>query len=692
MAEKYSQKLGFVLVGLAAGSLVLMAVAGWFFNIRMLTSLVPGGPTMKLNTAILMGLAVAALLLNVYQPRSWCCIGIPMVLVSVGLLTLAEDVLGIRLGIDEWLILDHFGGSFENNEPGRMATTSAMAFVAMGFGFFGIRRPGFVFFAHISFHLVTLIAFVAAIGYLVGAPDFYTLSFLSAMSLPAGICFFLISVAGAFLAPELGLPALFVGDRLGSQVARRLFPVYLLIIIGLAAGRIALHRSGWIDVEFGIGLFAIGCAIAGLILISRSAEGINRAEEKRYQAQNDLEALNASLEQTVKDRTAEIQSILDSAHVSIIATDARGQITHFSRGAQAMLGYTEPEACEQVSFVALHVPEEISEFAANLSGQTQSPVKGFGVFRFLARNTPDTGYRWTYLHKEGSRLPVQAVMSPIHAASGQIRGYLSVAVDVSELDKAKGSLEVLAERLQRKNAQLLNFAHVASHNLRAPVHNLAALMHLHHQSEDSGEQAFFLEKVDSVIQRLKDTLNDLLESLRIQEDPEVSEKALVLNEVFAQVADQFSAQVVRGEAILSADFSAAPVISFYRPYLESILSNLISNALKYRSPDRLPVVKVYTEELPDQTVALVVADNGLGIDLERHGNKLFGLNNTFHMHPEARGVGLFIVKAQAEALGAGLLVNSQPGVGSRFSLVLKKASTEQVSKTAKKPSLRTVLH
>lgn len=671
MAKKNLPDQGFIWVGVAAGSLVLLAVAGWFFNIRMLTSLVPGGPTMKLNTAILMGLAVAALLLNVYRPRSWYCIGIPMVLVSVGLLTLAEDVLGIRLGIDEWLIRDRFGGGLENNEPGRMATTSAMAFVAMGFGFFGIRRPGFVFFAHISFHLVTLIAFVAAIGYLVGAPDFYTLSFLSAMSLPAGICFFLISVAGAFLAPELGLPALFVGDRLGSQVARRLFPVYLLIILGLAAGRIALHRSGWIDVEFGIGLFAIGCAIAGLILISRSAEGINRAEEKRYQAQNDLEALNASLEQTVKDRTAEIQSILDSAHVSIIATDARGQITHFSRGAQAMLGYTEPEAREKMSFVAFHSPDEVSAVAARLSKVYYRPVEGFGVFKLLARKTPDTGYRWTFLHKSGSNHPVQAVMSPMRSASGQIRGYLSVAVDVSELDKARGSLEVLAERLQRKNAQLLNFAHVASHNLRSPVHNLAALMDLHQHSEDAVEQAFFLEKVDSVVLHLKETLNDLLESLRIQEDPDVSETALVLDEVFAQVADQFSAQVVQGEARLSADFSAAPVISFYRPYLESILTNLISNALKYRSPDRLPEVRVYTEVLPDQTIALSVADNGLGIDLGRHGSKLFGLNKTFHAHPEAKGVGLFIVKAQAEALGAEVKVESTPGIGSVFSVFIK---------------------
>lgn len=678
-------------MGLVAASLVLLALAGWIFDIRILTSLVPDGPTMKFNSAVLMALAVAALLLNVYRPRLWCCTVIPIVLVSVGLLTLAEDVLGIRLGIDEWLIRDHFGGGVENDEPGRMATTSALAFVAMGFGYFGIRRPRFVVWAQISFHFVTLIAFVAAIGYLVGAPDFYTLSFLSAMSLPAGICFFLLSIAGAFLAPGKGLPALFAGNKLGSQVARRVFPAYLLIIIGLAAGRVALHRSNWIDVEFGIGLFAIGCALAGLILISRSAEWINRAEQKRYKAQIDLETLNASLEQTVKERTAEIQSILDSAQVAIIATDARGQITHFSRGAQTMLGYTEAEARVHLNFEALHVPEEIGKMAVALSRSFRQPVRGFGVFKLLARKTPDTGYRWTYLHKQGTQHPVQAVMSPMRSASGHIRGYLGVAVDVSELDKVRGSLELLAERLQRKNAQLLNFAHVASHNLRTPVHNLAALMQLHHSSDDTHEQAFFLEKVDSVVLHLKETLNDLLESLRVQEDPDISETALVLEEVFAQVADQFSAQVVQGEARLTADFSAAPVISFYRPYLESILTNLISNALKYRSPDRLPEVRVYTEVLPDQSVALSVADNGLGIDLERHGDKLFGLNKTFHAHPEARGVGLFIVKAQAEALGARMLVNSKPGVGSKFSLVLKKAPLDKVAKTEKRPAVPRVL-
>lgn len=669
MIQSLKQKSVIISMAIAVGLLSLVGFAGWILGIRILTSLVPGGPTLKFNATLLIGLCTISLYMNLLKPKAWYCMILPVFIGMAGLLTLAEDVMGVRLGIDEWLIQDHFGGNLENNEPGRMATTSALAFVLLGFGFFGIRSPGLTLLAQIAFHIVTLIAFVAAMGYLVGASSLYTLSFLSAMSLPAGISFFMLSLAGAFLAPEVGLPALFAGDKLGSQVARRLFPTYLLVIVGLTALRITLHQADWVDVKFGIGLFGSACSLAGLVLIMKSADGINRADDKRKHAQYALEVLNASLEETIKARTAEIQAILDSAQVAIIATNAQGAITHFSRGAQAMLGYSEAEAQQSLSFNALHLPEEVDAHAETLSDISPKSLEGLGVFKALAQKYPDQGRLWNYVPKTGNAFPVQEVVSPILTDDGEIKGYLGVAVDVSELENTKNILQVLADKLNHKNAKLTNFAHVASHNLRAPVHNLAALMELHRESDDEMEQSLFLSKVDTVIVRLKETLDELMESLRIQEDPDVSEQKLVLQEVFASVLDQFSGDLARNKASITADFSAAPVVTFYRPYLESILTNFISNALKYRSPDRVPEVRVFSVVNADHSITLSVADNGLGIDMKQHGAKLFRINQTFHSHPEARGVGLYIVKAQTEALGGSLKVESLPGQGSVFSLV-----------------------
>lgn len=102
-------------------------------------------------------------------------------------------------------------------------------------------------------------------------------------------------------------------------------------------------------------------------------------------------------------------------------------------------------------------------------------------------------------------------------------------------------------------------------------------------------------------------------------------------------------------------------------FLESIFINLISNAIKYRCPSRKLEISVKTKS-KDKRNLLVVKDNGLGIDLKRHGNKLFHMYRTFHNNDDARGVGLFLVKSKVEALGGDITVKSELGKGSSFSI------------------------
>ena len=105
-------------------------------------------------------------------------------------------------------------------------------------------------------------------------------------------------------------------------------------------------------------------------------------------------------------------------------------------------------------------------------------------------------------------------------------------------------------------------------------------------------------------------------------------------------------------------------------YLESIILNLITNAIKYKSPDR-PVVLKIKSGMEGDFAFLSIADNGLGIDLDRHGSKLFGMYKTFHSHPEARGIGLFISKNQIEAMGGHIEVESEMGKGTTFTTYFK---------------------
>ena len=102
-------------------------------------------------------------------------------------------------------------------------------------------------------------------------------------------------------------------------------------------------------------------------------------------------------------------------------------------------------------------------------------------------------------------------------------------------------------------------------------------------------------------------------------------------------------------------------------YLDSVLMNFITNAVKYKDPERDPIVKLSLEQCDNYTV-LSITDNGLGIDLERYGEKLFGMYKTFHDNPDARGIGLYITKNQVEAMNGKITVSSNPGKGTTFNI------------------------
>ena len=126
-----------------------------------------------------------------------------------------------------------------------------------------------------------------------------------------------------------------------------------------------------------------------------------------------------------------------------------------------------------------------------------------------------------------------------------------------------------------------------------------------------------------------------------------------------------AAQIMHCKAEIEGDFTQVKSISYNKANLESIFLNLITNAIKYRSPDRNLIIKVSTSNEGGRT-KMSVKDNGLGIDLKKHSHKLFGLNKTFHRHPEAKGLGLFMTKNQIESMGGNITAESEIDKGSNF--------------------------
>ncbi|QHL88075.1 GAF domain-containing protein [Nibribacter ruber] len=235
-----------------------------------------------------------------------------------------------------------------------------------------------------------------------------------------------------------------------------------------------------------------------------------------------------------------------------------------------------------------------------------------------------------------------------------------------DLQTLNEELLLNAEQLRTKNAQLEDFAYIISHNLRSPLANIKSLYQFYVEEPGEETSAYVMDSIKQVSDNIMATLDDLnviLETHLVQQLPqeEVNLEELIQKEKenLAAVLEQTQAQVVQDLQVSS--------IFMPKLYLESILHNFISNALKYRSPQRQPVITVKSWRT-GSTLHLAVQDNGIGMDLDKMGSKLFGLYKVFHRTEHSKGLGLYLTKMQVKALGGTITVDSQPGEGTTFTV------------------------
>ncbi|MBC7845649.1 MAG: PAS domain-containing sensor histidine kinase [Flavobacterium sp.] len=267
--------------------------------------------------------------------------------------------------------------------------------------------------------------------------------------------------------------------------------------------------------------------------------------------------------------------------------------------------------------------------------------------------------------KDGTYYWVDTTIVPFLNELGKPFQYVAIRADITLRKKAEEDLIKYSSVLEYKNTQLVDFCNIVSHNLRAPLLNISMLIDYIDQSTDEDERQLVHSKIKPVVNHLLDVFNELVESIQVQQDSEIEIDKINLKECLDKLLIGFETQIKEYDAIIELDDSEAPIIYFPQKYLESIIANLVSNALKYKSPSRKPCIKIESRKV-NGTLLLSVCDNGLGIDLEMHRNNLFKIRKTFHRHPDAKGFGLFMIKTQIEAMGGKIWAESKPDVGSTF--------------------------
>ncbi|TWV99477.1 sensor histidine kinase [Chitinophaga pinensis] len=261
-----------------------------------------------------------------------------------------------------------------------------------------------------------------------------------------------------------------------------------------------------------------------------------------------------------------------------------------------------------------------------------------------------------------------------HMSDGTVSVFIRDISDSRNMQKdlfrANKQLNKLNRSLVNQNQQLEDFAHITSHNLRAPIANLKALMQMHNDSVLQHEKEQYLSLLQEVIFKIDETLNDLVDVVQIRKDVDMEREELIFAERLQHVKDVLFADIEKSGIQLTTNFEHAPSLEFPRLYLDSILQNLITNAIRYRTLEHKPRLHLRSWRENGRTM-LTVEDNGLGIDMERFGHKLFGFRKTFHKNKDAKGIGLFITKTQVEAMGGSIRAESTPGRGTKFIITFK---------------------
>ncbi|MEJ7779963.1 MAG: ABC transporter substrate-binding protein [Daejeonella sp.] len=252
--------------------------------------------------------------------------------------------------------------------------------------------------------------------------------------------------------------------------------------------------------------------------------------------------------------------------------------------------------------------------------------------------------------------------------NGKSLNIIGTHLDIDFIKGKEIELQEITRELRKTNSELEKFAYITSHNLRAPVVNLMSLteMQAHEElSEDLNHE--ITQKIHYCVKQLDSTLNDLIEIVATKSGNHVNKEHMDLQTELDVIVRSIEKQVIESGAKIETNFSKISSVYFPKRFLHSILLNLLTNAIKYKSDKRKLIINITTDVQKAHTI-LNFSDNGLGMNMNEFGNKIFGLYQRFHSKIDGKGLGLYIIKSQIESMDGKIEVQSAQDVGTTFKI------------------------
>lgn len=263
-------------------------------------------------------------------------------------------------------------------------------------------------------------------------------------------------------------------------------------------------------------------------------------------------------------------------------------------------------------------------------------------------------------------------MHPMIENGGKVTGAVCVYRDVSKKKTDNLLKEKLTNDLISRNKELQEFAYIISHNLRAPVVNLEALVALYDkintQSEDNKE---IIDNFEYCVRQLKETLEDLIQVVSINSDKTFKRENIQFKKLLGDIKSSLYTQLKTAEAETKFNFEDAECINYPYSHLHNIIINLITNSIKFRSPERRLEITITTEKV-NGYIHLRYTDNGIGFNYEKYKDRVFGLYQRFHEGKEGKGLGLYLINSILREMEGKLNIWSKENGGTKFDIFLKE--------------------
>ena len=371
------------------------------------------------------------------------------------------------------------------------------------------------------------------------------------------------------------------------------------------------------------------------------------------------------------------EDVTEKKKAEVALRQSEEQLRLITNALPVLISYIDTE--KRYRFVNQAYADWFQRPKADIIGKKASEIVGDTAFQnvapYLDRTLGGEAVKFETRQDYGS-FGIRYISSNLipHRQGEQVLGVYVLAHDISDRIEAEQTMEKLYqeantrnEELKRINTDLDNFIYMASHDLKSPVANLEGLLNIMYREaelKNTNKEFKVLQMMELSVSKLKKTIEDLVEITKVQkgmDQPKYEE--VCFHQVLNDILTDIQPLVEESQADIHME-AAVEGIMYPKSHVRSILYNLLSNALKYRSPDRKAIINITTYKSKDRVV-LSVRDNGLGMTQVQQ-KKLFTMFKRMHTHVEGTGIGLYTIKRIIENNGGHIKVESKPDQGTAF--------------------------